>query len=71
MAKKSKLPQVKRGRPAGISSQPTASASKTGPGRPKLPGVAKGTVKMLSTSIASVQKRLVALQKVIDQIKTN
>ena len=70
------MPAKKRGRPAkkataAAAPAATTKAAKGKRGRPKLPGVAKGTIKVLSTSIASVQKRIAALQKVVDKIQSN
>ncbi len=41
------------------------------PGRPKLPGVAKATVRLLVDSVGSIQKRLNAMSKVIAKISQN
>lgn len=40
-----------------------------GPGRPKLPGVAKATVRLLSDTLASVQKKMDRMAKVIDGLR--
>ena len=37
-------------------------------GRPKLPGVAKGTIKLLTEWLASIQKRIDRMNKVIEKI---
>lgn len=57
----------RRGRPPG-----KVKATKKGkPGRPKLPGVAKATVRLLAATLASVQKRIDRMNKVIAKIRTN
>ena len=61
------MPAKKRGRPA----KKVSSSAKGKRGRPKLPGVAKGTIRVLKTSITSVEKRLAALQKVVNKIQSN
>jgi hypothetical protein len=55
------------GRPAGKD----AKKKKGKPGRPKLPGVAKATIRLLTTSMTSIQKRIDRMNKVIARIKTN
>jgi len=40
-------------------------------GHPKLPGVAKGTIKLLMNGLASIQKRIDRMGKVIAKIGTN
>lgn len=40
-------------------------------GRPKLPGVAKATIKLLREGLASIQKRIDRMNKVIDRIKVS
>lgn len=40
-------------------------------GRPKLPGVAKATIKLLTEGLASIQKRIDRMGKVIAKIQTN
>lgn len=40
-------------------------------GRPRLPGVAKGTLKLLSDSLGSIQKRIDRMCQVIEKIRTN
>jgi hypothetical protein len=52
----------RRGRPAG------KDKPKGKPGRPKLPGVAKATIRLLTTSITSVQKRIDRMRRVIEKI---
>jgi hypothetical protein len=59
----------RRGRPAGKGKG--AAKKKGKPGRPKLPGVAKATVRLLSATLASVQKRIDRMNKVIAKIRTN
>ncbi len=57
----------RRGRPPGK----VAAKKKGKPGRPKLPGVAKATVRLLSATLSSVQKRIDRMNKVIAKIRTN
>lgn len=40
-------------------------------GRPKLPGVAKATIKLLTDNLGSIQKRIDRMSKVIEKIATN
>jgi transcriptional regulator with XRE-family HTH domain len=40
-------------------------------GRPKLPGVAKATIRLLTKSLASIEKRIGAMHRVIAKIRTN
>lgn len=40
-------------------------------GRPKLPGVAKATIKLLTEGMRSIQKRIDQMNKVIAKIRTN
>jgi hypothetical protein len=40
-------------------------------GRPRLPGVAKGTIKLLADHLGSIQKRVDRMNKVIERIATN
>lgn len=56
----------KRGRRKAKATKPKGK-----PGRPKLPGVAKATVKLLTKTLGSVQKRIDHMQKVIAKIRTN
>lgn len=41
------------------------------PGRPKLPGVAKATINLLTEGLASILKRIERMSRVIDKIKAN
>lgn len=45
-----------------------AAKTKGKRGRPKLPGVAKGTIKLLKEGLASIQKRMNRMNGVIDKI---
>jgi hypothetical protein len=47
-----------------------AAKAKGKPGRPKLPGVAKATIKLLMDGLASIQKRIDRMGKVIVRIAT-
>lgn len=40
-------------------------------GRPRLPGVAKATIKLLTEGMGSIQKRIDQMNKVIAKIRTN
>lgn len=40
-------------------------------GRPKLPGVAKATIKLLMEGLASIQKRIDRMQSVIEKVAPN
>jgi transcriptional regulator with XRE-family HTH domain len=55
----------RRGRPPGKGK---AAKPKGKPGRPKLPGVAKATVRLLAASVESIQKRINRMNKVIEKI---
>jgi len=56
----------RRGRPPG-----TGKAKPKGkPGRPKLPGVAKATIRLLSANLESIQKRINRMSKVIEKLAT-
>jgi hypothetical protein len=57
----------RRGRPPGAGK----TKKKGKPGRPKLPGVAKATVRLLTATLLSVQKRIERMNKVIAKIRTN
>ncbi len=48
---------------------PKAAKSGKGPGRPKLPGVAKATLRLLTASVDSIQKRAASMLKVIAKIQ--
>jgi hypothetical protein len=52
----------RRGRPPG---KPKAKGK---PGRPKLPGVAKATLRLLSANVESIQKRINRMNKVIEKL---
>lgn len=56
----------RRGRPPGKGKGKDKPKGK--PGRPKLPGVAKATIRLLVDSVNSIQKRLNAMTKVIEKI---
>ena len=67
-----------RGRPPGAGNKakagapakaPKAAKSGKGPGRPKLPGVAKATLRLLTASVDSIQKRAASMLKVIAKIQ--
>ena len=67
-----------RGRPPGAGNKAKAGApakavkvakSDKGPGRPKLPGVAKATLRLLTASVESIQKRAASMLKVIAKIQ--
>jgi hypothetical protein len=72
----------RRGRPPGAGNKAKAGApakadapakaekkAKGKPGRPKLPGVAKATLRLLTASVESIQKRAVSMLKVIAKIQ--
>lgn len=40
------------------------------PGRPRLPGVSKGTIKLLKEGLASIQKRIDRMNGVIEKLAT-
>lgn len=52
----------RRGRPPG------KAKPKGKPGRPKLPGVAKATLRLLSANVESIQKRINRMNKVIEKL---
>lgn len=56
----------RRGRPPGKGKGKDKPKGK--PGRPKLPGVAKATLRLLSQSVASIQKRINRMNKVIEKL---
>jgi hypothetical protein len=56
----------RRGRPPGKAKGKDKPKGK--PGRPKLPGVAKATLRLLSHSVASIQKRINSMNKVIEKL---
>ncbi len=57
------------GRPPGSGNKAKGKDKPKGkPGRPKLPGVAKATVRLLADSVNSIQKRLNRMTKVIEKI---
>jgi hypothetical protein len=56
----------RRGRPPGKGKGKDKPKGK--PGRPKLPGVAKATIRLLSQSVASIQKRINRMNKVIEKL---
>jgi hypothetical protein len=81
-ASKTKAPKAvvagakRRGRPPGSGNKAKAGApakaekkAKGKPGRPKLPGVAKATLRLLTASVESIQKRTNSMLKVIAKIK--
>jgi hypothetical protein len=51
------------GRTAGKADKPKGK-----PGRPKLPGVAKATIRLLTQTVDSIQKRINRMNKVIERI---
>ncbi len=56
----------RRGRPPGKGKGKDKPKGK--PGRPKLPGVAKATIRLLSQTVASIQKRINRMNKVIEKL---
>lgn len=56
----------RRGRPPGKGK----AKAKGKPGRPKLPGVAKATIRLLSANVESIQKRINRMNKVIAKLAT-
>ncbi len=54
----------RRGRPPGTGK----AKAKGKPGRPKLPGVAKATLRLLSANVMSIQKRVDRMNKVIEKL---
>lgn len=54
----------RRGRPPGTGK----AKAKGKPGRPKLPGVAKATLRLLSANVMSIQKRINSMNKVIEKL---
>ena len=65
----------RRGRPPGAGNKVKAGApakaekkAKGKPGRPRLPGVAKATLRLLTASVESIQKRAASMLKVIAKI---
>ena len=65
----------RRGRPLGAGNKVKAGApakaekkAKGKPGRPRLPGVAKATLRLLTASVESIQKRAASMLKVIAKI---
>ena len=61
--------KAKAGAPAKAPKAPKAAKSGKGPGRPKLPGVAKATLRLLTASVDSIQKRAASMLKVIAKIQ--
>jgi transcriptional regulator with XRE-family HTH domain len=61
--------KAKAGAPAKEPKAPKAAKSGKGPGRPKLPGVAKATLRLLTASVDSIQKRAASMLKVIAKIQ--
>jgi transcriptional regulator with XRE-family HTH domain len=56
----------RRGRPAGKGKGKTKVKGK--PGRPRLPGVAKATLRLLSQGVASIQGRINSMNRVIEKL---
>jgi hypothetical protein len=54
----------RRGRPPGSGK----AKPKGKPGRPRLPGVAKATLRLLSANVMSIQKRINRMNKVIEKL---
>lgn len=48
-----------------------ATKTKGKRGRPKLPGVAKATIKLLADNLGSIQKRVDRMNKAIEKVATN
>ena len=57
----------RRGRPPGTGK----AKAKGKPGRPKLPGVAKATLRLLSANVMSIQKRINSMNKVNEKLGKN
>lgn len=58
----------RRGRPPGKGKAKGKDKPKGKPGRPKLPGVAKATIRLLSQTVGSIQKRINRMNKVIEKL---